>query len=50
MSLFSKNVSREQMAQYQEMRKIYYAQLVTIHKRELKTFKDLQLQWHKKQH
>lgn len=41
-SLFSKNVSIDQMAQYQEMRKIYYAQLVAIHKRELKTFKNLQ--------
>ena len=47
-SLFSKNVSQDQMHQYQEMRKIYYAQLVAIHKRELQTFKNLQLQWNKK--
>lgn len=47
-SLFSKNVSQDQMYQYQEMRKIYYAQLVAIHKRELQTFKNLQLQWNKK--
>ena len=38
-SLFSKRVSPEQMVQYQEMRRVYYSQLVTIHKRELHTFK-----------
>ena len=38
-SLFSQRVSPEQMAQYQEMRKVYYSQLVAIHKRELNAFK-----------
>ena len=38
-SLFSKRVSKEQMAQYLEMRKVYYSQLVVIHKRELEKFK-----------
>ena len=41
-SLFSKRVSPEQMAHYQEMRKVYYSQLVIIHKRELDNFKHLQ--------
>ena len=41
-SLFSKRVSPEQMAQYQEMRKIYYSQLVVIHQRELTAFRNLQ--------
>ena len=41
-SLFSKRVSKEQMAQYLEMQKVYYSQLVIIHKRELETFKKLQ--------
>ena len=41
-SLFSKRVSKEQMAQYLEMQKVYYSQLVVIHKRELETFKKLQ--------
>lgn len=40
-SLFSKRVSNEQMLQYQQMRKIYYSQLVIIHKRELEYFKKL---------
>ena len=47
-SLFSKRVSPEQMKQYEEMRKVYYAQLVVIHKRELQAFRDLQKQWNKK--
>ena len=47
-SLFSKRVSTEQMKQYEEMRKVYYAQLVIIHKRELQAFRDLQKKWNKK--
>ena len=47
-SLFSKRVSEEQMKQYEEMRKVYYAQLVVIHKRELQAFRDLQKKWNKK--
>ena len=43
-SLFSKRVSPEQMSQYKEMRKVYYSQLVAIHKRELDSFKRLQKQ------
>ena len=38
-SLFSKRVSKEQMMQYQEMRKVYYSQLVVIHKKEIAEFK-----------
>ena len=38
-SLFSKRVSEDQMRQYSEMRKVYYSQLVVIHKRELEYFK-----------
>ena len=38
-SLFSKRVSEEQMRQYEEMRKVYYAQLAIIHQRELEYFK-----------
>ena len=41
-SLFSKRVSEDQMAQYEEMRKVYYSQLVIIHKRELEAFRKLQ--------
>ena len=41
-SLFSKRVSPEQMAQYLEMQKVYYSQLVIIHKRELEAFKKIQ--------
>ena len=41
-SLFSKRVSEAQMKQYQEMRRVYYSQLVIIHKRETETFKRLQ--------
>ena len=40
-SLFSKRVSPEQMVQYQEMRKVYYSQLVIIHKKELEAFKKI---------
>ena len=40
-SLFSKRVSEDQMRQYNEMRKVYYSQLVVIHKRELEYFKVL---------
>ena len=38
-SLFVKQVSPEQMQQYGELRKVYYSQLVTIHKREMNNFK-----------
>ena len=38
-SLFSQRVSPEQMNQYMEMRKVYYSQLVNIHKREVTNFK-----------
>ena len=41
-SLFSKRVNPEQMAQYEEMRKVYYSQLVVIHKRELNEFRNKQ--------
>ncbi len=41
-SLFSKRVSPQQMAQYQEMRKVYYSQLVAIHQKELNKFKSIQ--------
>ena len=38
-SLFSRRVSEAQMKQYAEMRKVYYSQLVAIHKREIANFK-----------
>ena len=41
-SLFSQRVSQEQKAQYLEMRKVYYSQLVIIHQRELAAFKRIQ--------
>lgn len=41
-SLFSKRVSEVQMKQYEEMRKVYYSQLVIIHKREMEMFKRFQ--------
>ena len=41
-SLFSKRVNPEQMKQYEEMRKVYYSQLVIIHKRESETFRKKQ--------
>ena len=47
-SLFSKRVSQEQMARYLEMQKVYYSQLVVIHKKELDTFKKLQEKWGEK--
>ena len=47
-SLFSKRVSPEQMKQYQEMRKVYYSQLVIIHKRELEAFRNIQKTWKQK--
>ena len=39
-SLFSKRVNPEQMMRYQDMRKVYYSQLVSIHKRELGVFRN----------
>ncbi len=39
LSLFAKQVSGEQMKAYMQMRQLYYAQLVNIHKRELNNFK-----------
>ena len=47
-SLFSKRVSQEQMQQYLQMQRVYYSQLVIIHKRELDTFKRLQKNWSEK--
>ncbi len=47
-SLFSKRVSEVQMKQYEEMRKVYYSQLVIIHKREMETFKRFQTNRNKK--
>ncbi|HHT67238.1 MAG TPA: hypothetical protein GX010_03325 [Erysipelotrichaceae bacterium] len=49
-SLLSKRVNPEQMKQYRQMRSVYYAQLVTIHKRELQTFKNMQAKVNKKGH
>ena len=37
-TLFAKYVNEMQMKQYEEMRKVYYSQLVVIHKRELEAF------------
>lgn len=45
MSLFAKQVSEEQMSQYLGIRKLYYAQLVNIHKRESMKF----ARWHEEQ-
>ena len=47
-SLFSKSVSPEQMDQYLQMQKVYYSQLVVIHKRELERFRNLQQNWSEK--
>ena len=47
-SMFSKRVSPEQMARYLDMQKVYYSQLVIIHKRELETFRRLQESWGQK--
>jgi len=41
-SMFSKRVSKEQMAQYIGMRNLYYAQLVSIHRLESEKFKLMQ--------
>ena len=41
-SLFSKRVSKEQMDSYIQMRNLYYAQLINIHKREMNNFKNWQ--------
>ncbi len=41
-SLFAKQVSEEQMKQYQNIRRLYYSQLVNIHHRESMNF----AQWH----
>ena len=38
LNLFAKRVSQEQMERYVNMRKVYYAQLVNIHKRLLKEY------------
>ena len=40
-SLFAKRVSEEQMQQYLGMRKLYYSQLVSIHKRESIAFSQI---------
>ena len=42
LSLFAKQVSEEQMARYLQMRHVYYAQLVNIHKREVNNFQNWQ--------
>jgi hypothetical protein len=47
-SLFSKRVSNEQMQSYLQMQRVYYSQLVIIHKKELDTFKKLQKKWSEK--
>ena len=47
-SLFSKRVSKEQMQRYLQMQRVYYSQLVIIHKREAETFRNLQKSWNKK--
>ena len=41
-NLFSKQVSEEQMKSYLDMRKVYYAQLTNIYKRELKNLQKWQ--------
>lgn len=47
-SLFSKRVSEEQMQKYLQMQKVYYSQLVIIHKRELQAFTNIQKTWKQK--
>ena len=42
LSLFAKNMSEEQMKRYLDMRSVYYAQLVNIHKREVASFQQWQ--------
>ena len=41
-SLFSKNVTKDVMDRYVQMRNVYYAQLVNIHKREMNNFTNWQ--------
>ena len=41
-SLFAQQMSEEQMKRYLDMRSVYYAQLVNIHKREIVQFKQWQ--------
>ena len=48
-SLFSKRVDENTMKQYEELRNIYYSQLVNIHKREIVRFKAWQEKNKKKQ-
>ena len=48
-SLFSKQVSQEQMKQYLQMRQVYYNQLVNIHKREMANFQKWQQNRQKQQ-
>lgn len=48
-SLFSKRVDEATMKQYEELRKVYYAQLVNIHKREIVSFNNWQMKNKKKQ-
>ena len=47
-SLFAQRVDEAQMKQYEELRKVYYAQLVNIHKREITAFKSWQMKNKKK--
>ena len=48
-SLFSKRVDENTMKQYEELRNVYYSQLVNIHKREIVRFKAWQEKNKKKQ-
>jgi hypothetical protein len=41
--MFYKRVSPTQQKQYQEMQKVYYSQLMTIHHNELENFKNLKI-------
>ena len=47
-SLFAQRVDESQMRQYEELRKVYYSQLVNIHKREITAFKSWQIKNKKK--
>lgn len=47
-SLFAQRVDESQMRQYEELRKVYYSQLVNIHKREITAFKSWQMKNKKK--
>lgn len=40
--MFCRRISKEQMDQYAEMRKVYYAQLIAIHRGELATWQSIQ--------